>query len=56
MVRRARRSQRGLSLVELMVVLVIGLMLAMVGTALNAAWVDQAAVRQSQAQLRQGMA
>lgn len=56
MVRRAPRSQHGLSLVELMVVLVIGLMLAMVGTALNAAWVDQAAVRQSQAQLRQGMA
>jgi prepilin-type N-terminal cleavage/methylation domain-containing protein len=59
MVRRARqqapRQQRGLSLVELMVALAIAMLLAMVGTALNTAWADQSAVRQSDALLRQAM-
>ncbi|MDN3543628.1 MAG: type II secretion system protein [Roseateles asaccharophilus] len=52
----ARRHQSGLSLVELMMVLAIGLLMAAVGTALTGAWVDQAAVRQSEAQLRQAVA
>ena len=49
-------GQRGIGLIELMVVVALMLLLALGGSALTASWVDQAAMRQSQAQLRQAMA
>ncbi|MDC6171323.1 prepilin-type N-terminal cleavage/methylation domain-containing protein, partial [Paucibacter sp. XJ19-41] len=49
-------GQHGIGLIELMVVVALMLLLALGGSALTASWVDQAAMRQSQAQLRQAMA
>ncbi|WP_231512292.1 prepilin-type N-terminal cleavage/methylation domain-containing protein [Paucibacter sp. KBW04] len=49
------RCQGGLSLIETMVCVALMMILAAAATPFALAWADQAAVRQTHAQLRQGM-
>lgn len=49
------RPQRGIGLIELMVVLALTLLVALGGTALNRTWVDRTALSHTQAQLHQAM-
>ncbi|RQO58646.1 hypothetical protein DBR47_13225 [Paucibacter sp. KBW04] len=55
MVRRARREQTGVTLIELMVCILITLLLAAAATPFALAWSHQSSVRQTQAQLQQGL-
>ena len=55
MVSRAPQSQQGVSLIELMVCIVIAMLLAAAVTPFALGWSYQSSVRQTHAQLRQGL-
>ncbi|MDT8998157.1 type II secretion system protein [Paucibacter sp. APW11] len=56
MVRPAARSQRGFSVIEMMVVLTLMLLIAVAAAPFASSWGNQAAVRQTQSLLLQAMA